>query len=90
MELFKQNYKAVQMRGLISDKTTDQDFYNKLIEEVSEVYNEIPPLGSCVDYLHEELADVITVCCNWLIHHGEDPEQWLKLVLDKNQKRAVK
>ena len=90
MELFKQNYEAVVKRGLITTSTTDNQFLRKLYEEMAEVYNEVPPLGSGNEFLNEELADVITVCCNWLIHRGEDPEKWLKFVLEKNQKRANK
>ena len=65
MDIFKESYQAVVNRGLITEKTTDSEFIKKLYEEVCEVYNEVPPLGSGIDYLHEEIADVMTVCANW-------------------------
>lgn len=63
-EISKRNYKATVKRGLISDKTTFQDFISKLDEEVSELDMSELPFNSYADiYFDErELADVALVC----------------------------
>ena len=87
-ELQKRNYEAVKSRGLITDKTTDSDFMDKLDEEVMETYRE--HLRCNKEALLIELGDVINTCNNWLIFMGYDPENILQKVLNKNEKRNGK
>lgn len=90
-ELFKRNYEATVKRGLITDETSDREFYMKLIEEKFEVSREIMngPISSGLSnhYLDLEIADCLIVCANWLTHRGIDLEKILEEVAIKNEKR---
>lgn len=67
-ELIESNYATIIKRGLITDKTTLNDFLNKLDEEVNEFKEDNSP---------EELADIILVCLNIARHYDIDIEKEL-------------
>lgn len=83
--IYQRNYDAVVKRGLISDKTTDFQFLNKLIEETKEVEDSI---YDSPEKTNEEIADVVVVGINWLIHRGCNVEEMLIQIAEKNEKRA--
>lgn len=88
-QLLKDNYQAVVDRGLINDKTRDSEFLDKLNEEFQEVFVELViKKNKNPNKLYEEISDLINVCSCWLIHKNQDPENWLKYILDKNIKRV--
>ena len=87
-ELLKRNYDAVVKRGLINPQTTSSDFMAKLEEETMEVY--VEHMRGNKDKKTIELGDVINTCNNWLIWLGYDPEEILKQVAIKNEKRHGK
>jgi NTP pyrophosphatase (non-canonical NTP hydrolase) len=82
-KLIEDNYKSIVDRGLITPSTTDLDFFNKLIEEVDEVYT-----AKTNDDLKEEMADVILTTLNWAHHKGFDIEKELQKKIDKNFQRV--
>jgi len=67
-ELIESNYASIIKRGLITDKTTLNDFLNKLDEEVNEFKEDNRPY---------ELADIILVCLNIARHYNIDIEKEL-------------
>jgi len=74
-EISKRNYDSIVKRGLISKKTTIEDFYNKIFEEYKEVGFEIKDPIKYREFMqpHEidkkklglELADITLVCMNF-------------------------
>lgn len=84
--LFERSYIATKKRGLITDKTTDKDFWDKLHEEVDEVDFERRSRNK--EKLANELADVILVCSAWLKNMGFDPKTETEKMVIKNEKRA--
>ncbi len=81
-KLIKDNYKSVVKRGLITPYTTDIEFFNKLEEEVNEVWCAL----TNEDEL-EEMADVILTVLNWANHKGYNIEKALKEKIKKNFNR---
>ncbi len=77
-ELIEENYISIIKRGLINEKTTLQDFLNKLDEEVQEFKD---------DNSYEELADIILVCLNIARHYNIDIENELINKINKNKNR---
>ena len=91
MDIFTQNYQAVVNRGLITKKTTDREFCCKANEELSEVHKALYNFeNNRENNLDEEITDLANVCLNWLIFRGKNPEEMLKIILEKNEKRAIK
>ena len=86
MEIFNRIYNAVRQRGCISDNEKDIGFYEKLIEEVSEVRAEMFLKDNNIE---KELIDVMTVCSSWLIHRGFDIEKLLIENAIKNENRCT-
>ena len=82
--LINDNYDSIVKRGLITPETTDQDFVNKLFEEVGE-FEEIVSEHGMIDA--EELADIILVCLNIAKHYNIDIEKELKNKIQVNFKR---
>jgi len=93
-KLFKRNYDAVVNRGLITENTTDVDFLEKLKEETIETSNEVYSKrmfnDNNPDLLHQEIADCLTVCANWLIFNKVDLTEILTQIAEKNEKRSIK
>jgi phosphoribosyl-ATP pyrophosphohydrolase len=85
-DLIKRNYDAVVARKLISEATTDKQFYDKLSEEYDEVY--MPYRKQDREELSKELTDVMVVCANWLHHMGFDISKLLENNAIKNEERA--
>lgn len=83
--LIQRNYEAVVNRGKITDKTTDQEFIDKLYEEVYECAHAWAEGNE--HELYSELIDVIVVCTNWLHHRGCNIEKLLERNAIKNEKR---
>ena len=83
-KIIQDNYDSIVKRGLITPKTTDQDFVNKLFEEVGE-FEEIVSEHGMIDA--EELADIILVCLNIAKHYNIDIEKELKNKIQVNFKR---
>jgi phosphoribosyl-ATP pyrophosphohydrolase len=88
MNIFDRNYKAVVNRGLITKRTKNAEFYFKLIEECDEAVTEM--LKGDFKKMDLEIADVMVVCSNWLIHRGVNIEYILTKIAEKNEKRAKK
>lgn len=88
-ETLQRNYEAIVDRGLITPKTSLKAFKEKIIEEFKEVieaitnYDDQPNIHAI-----EELGDLINVCNNTLIFFGHNPEDVLKAIARKNEKRA--
>jgi phosphoribosyl-ATP pyrophosphohydrolase len=85
-DLIQRNYNAVVARKLISEATTDKQFWEKLSEEYDEVYQ--PYMKKDRKELSKELTDVMVVCVNWLTHMGFDIPQLLEQNAIKNEERA--
>lgn len=102
-KLIKDNYEVTRARGLITDKTTLEDFCIKINEEVIEFDNEclLDAFYSSYDYfLYEdikytvifdkiklELSDIILTCFNMATHYGIDIKKALKEKIEINRKR---
>ena len=74
-DLIQDNYDSIVKRGLITPKTTKDDFVNKLFEEVGE-FEEVFVEHGMID--SEELADIILVCLNIAKHYNIDIEKEMK------------
>jgi phosphoribosyl-ATP pyrophosphohydrolase len=85
-ELIQRNYDVVVARKLISEATTDKQFFDKLTEEYEECYR--PYMKKDRAELSKELTDVMVVCINWLTHMGFDIPQLLEQNAIKNEERA--
>ena len=82
-KLIEDNYNSIVNRGLITPYTTDIEFFDKLEEEVNEVWDS---LGS--ENESEEMADVILTVLNWAYHKGHNIEKALKDKIQKNFDRS--
>jgi hypothetical protein len=82
-QLINRSYKAIQKRGLITDKTSDLEFFEKAKEELNEIADSFR-----LENTDEEITDLMTVCCMWLVHRGKDPIKEFKNVVLKNEHRA--
>lgn len=95
-ELIKQNYEVTRKRGLITDKTTIVEFYDKIAEEINELFytfankdNTLKPIY-IKDEFNNELADIILVCMNLFYHNGHsyyDIKNILEKKIEINRKR---
>ena len=86
-KLIKDNYQSVLDRGLITKETTQLNFYFKLLEENSEILNEI--MSNDKEKLSFEIADVILTALNFATHFNIDIEKYLKEKIEINFKRAL-
>lgn len=84
-ELLKRNYQAIINRGLITDKTSIEDFYFKAKEELKEISQAIVLQDK--DNEIEEWGDLMNVCSNALIFKGINPIEVLTKIAEKNEKR---
>lgn len=82
LEIQERNYAATVRRGLINPKTTKDEFYNKIIEEVVELLYHTDSENEA-----EELADIITVCLSYAKHYNIDFMNALRRVTIKNENR---
>jgi NTP pyrophosphatase (non-canonical NTP hydrolase) len=82
-EIQNRNYLATIKRGLITDKTTLNEFIYKMFEEVQE-FKDASNFG-ITDGL--ELADIIIVCLNTAKHLDIDIQDWLekKTIINENR-----
>lgn len=87
-KIIEQNYDSIVKRGLISPITTQQEFLDKLFEEVSEL--EEAHLNNDFSNLKEEMADVILTVLNFANHYKIDIEKELTDKIKKNYKRVLK
>jgi NTP pyrophosphatase (non-canonical NTP hydrolase) len=84
-QLLNRSYKAIQERGLITEKTHNLDFYEKAKEELYEIEDSLHYLVGDTD---EEITDLMTVCAMWLMNRGKNPIEEFKKVVEKNEQRA--
>lgn len=79
-DITHRNYEATKRRGLISDKTTQPAFVNKLKEEVIELEE-----ADCDDW--SELADIALVCFAMAEHYGIDLIEEMRKKTEFNETR---
>lgn len=72
-ELFQKHYEAIKKRGKINENTTNVDFIEKLMEEVTEWI---------IDPSPQEAMDIICVMSNWLQENNYDIEDELRINLN--------
>jgi hypothetical protein len=79
------NYAATERRGLINEKTTKQDFIDKLKEEIDELEYELKTRGIIEP---SELADISHVCDACAIQYGIDlqAEKQAKMYINETRK----
>ena len=70
-DLIDRSYKAIRKRGLITTSTTNQDFVDKMEEELCEIQ------AYTHDHRNEhlfyaEVVDLMNVCINALHHNNYD------------------
>ena len=85
-KIINDNYDSILKRGLITPKTTKEDFVNKLFEEVGE-FEEVFIDHGMID--SEELADIILVCLNIAKHYKIDIEKEMRGKIAVNFNRAA-
>lgn len=83
-QLIEENYASIVRRGLITHKTTADDFIDKIKEELEEL---IEAHNFNMKNEAEELADVILVCLNYAKHFNIDIEKKLKQKIQTNKNR---
>lgn len=86
--LLKRSYQSIVNRGLITDKTTLEDFNDKILEEFEEMQFEFEQ-GNLELYIHEGF-DLINVFLNFCIHNNIDIKKRLEEIIIKNELRAIK
>ena len=85
-KLIKRSYKAIKERGLITDETTNEEFRDKMNEELIEcIFSDMGRHQP--DYI-AEVTDLATVCIMQIHHLGYDFETEFKKVVEKNEARA--
>jgi len=80
--LIEQNYQSIIKRGLITDKTTVQEFVDKIYEEVNELEE-----AETEKELVFEMADVILTVLNYARHFNYPIEKTLKQKIEINKNR---
>jgi len=94
-ELIERSYQAIKKRGLITYKTTLDDFLKKIREELYEaehenfLINNWKQTESLNPYI-EEITDLMTVCIMQLRHLDLNPVDEFEKVVIKNEQRADK
>lgn len=88
-EHYQRSYRAQQIRGTIKKTTCIAEFLDKIREEYVEACEAGIIECNEIDYVNE-LADIIDVCQNQIIHLGYDPEKIMHENLRKNEARAKK
>ena len=87
-DLIKRNYASIVKRGYITSETTSKQFFDKIEEEVNEVFDEyILHKKGKPNKLGEELSDVILTCLNYAHHFSIDIEKEILKKIDKNETR---
>ena len=86
-DLIKRNYDATVRRGQISSKTTNDDFYKKLLEEVGEVKESMSRTHKEFPLDEMEVIDIILVCATRLHTLGFNVEKLLKEKVVFNENR---
>lgn len=84
-EVQQRNYNATVRRGLITDKTTIEDFICKLREEVEELWYSSNSGKCSID--PSELADISHVCDAIALHYAIDLQKEKELKMLVNEKR---
>jgi phosphoribosyl-ATP pyrophosphohydrolase len=84
-KLIKRSYESIQARNLITDKTTLEDFNNKLIEEFNETQIEFES-NNLEKYIHEGF-DLVNVFFNFCYHNGIDINKKFEEIIIKNENR---
>jgi len=82
--IIEENYKSIVKRGLITHKTTKEDFLYKLYEEVNEFEDDFLDINCDIA---EELSDIILVCLNIAKHYKIDIEKELINKIEINKTR---
>lgn len=85
--IIERNYASIKKRKLITSKTSHVDFHHKLVEEVSEVKNELIQRSIDLDKLGFEIADVILTALNYAKHFNINIEKKIKDKIIINEKR---
>jgi NTP pyrophosphatase (non-canonical NTP hydrolase) len=86
-EIIKTNYQATCKRGLITPKTTKQEFIDKLKEETFELEDAIYFESKLEKMQWIELADVILVCLAMAEHFQIDILKVMEEKANYNMKR---
>ena len=86
MNWIDRNYKATQRRGLITESTSNQEFIDKIQEEVNEL--DLAFLNQDNFNIEEEMADIIITVANFAKHLGIDIMQAIekKTIFNENRK----
>lgn len=91
-ELIIRSYEAIKKRGLITDKTTIDDFLKKIREELYEAEHENFLINNWsaadLNKYVEELTDLATVAIMQIQHLGYDFITEFEKVVLKNEQRA--
>ena len=87
-KLIKRSYNSIVKRNMITNKTTLEDFNNKLIEEFDEMQEEYES-NNLERYIHEGF-DLINVFLNFCIHNNIDIKSKFEEIVIKNENRANK
>lgn len=80
--LIEENYKSIVKRGLITEETKEQEFIDKIYEEVNELEEAVNEKE-----LSFEMADVILTVLNYARHYNIDIEKILKQKIQINKNR---
>ena len=82
-KLIKRSYESIKARNLITDKTTLDDFNNKIIEEFNETQIEFES-NNLEKYIHEGF-DLVNVFFNFCYHNGIDINKKFEEIIIKNE-----
>jgi NTP pyrophosphatase (non-canonical NTP hydrolase) len=82
-KIIEDNYQSIVDRGLITNSTSQSEFFNKIKEE----FNEMVEAKTWEDFKFE-LADVILSCLNLAKHYKIDIEKYLNEKIEINKQRA--
>ena len=85
-KIIEDNYNSIkEIRGLITPYTTENDFLDKIREELSELEEAVLFDLPNKNY---EIADIILTCMNYAKHQGIDIEKVLWEKVEYNKKRT--
>ena len=84
--MIEENYKAIVARGLITDRTNEFEFINKINEEFKEL--KLAFLHEDLENKKEEMADIILVVMAYAKHHNIDIESELWKKININFERS--
>lgn len=91
VDIFTRNYNAIVSRGFITEETTKDEMYAKILEELREFDEELNLTTKNLSNREaEELTDIINVCCNLLKMCGRNPFNELKKCAITQERRSIK